>query len=93
MVASSRQEMAYSLEPFLIPIAEWNKSEIARIIPEDVRDGITDDIRNGCPVGVGCREDVGYFVLGTGQGPFIIWIENEEGYDPGLNRGRVLWKP
>ena len=83
--------MAQKLEPFLIPIAKWNKGEIARIIPDKIREQITDFLIRKSPVGVGKREDVGYFVLGTGQEPFVIWIQNEAGYDASLDVGHVHW--
>lgn len=30
---------------------------------------------DGCSVGIGRNDEVGWFILGCGQGPFVIWIE------------------
>jgi hypothetical protein len=31
----------------------------------------------GCPIGIGRNDQVGWFVLGCGQGAFVIWVESE----------------
>jgi hypothetical protein len=47
---------------------------------------VVDNLRNpdfdpchGCSIGIGFNEEVGWFVLGCGQGPMLLWTE-DEGY-------------
>lgn len=59
-----------SLERHLIPPERWDLE-----VPPEVRvEGISDEI-DRYPVGYGRHPDKGWFVLGAGQGPFIIWAE------------------
>lgn len=59
-----------SLERHLILPERWDLE-----VPPEVRvEGISDEI-DRYPVGYGYHPDKGWFVLGAGQGPFIIWAE------------------
>ncbi len=78
------EEITFELEKHLIPPDKWDKDLISKF-PENLRDEIEYNIRwsNGeekdmpHPIGLGFREDIGYFMIGCGQGPFIIWSEKE----------------
>jgi hypothetical protein len=62
---------AMSLEEHLVPPARWDVE-----VPPEVRlHGIEDE--GSYPVGYGRHPEKGWFVLGTGQGPFVIWAEWE----------------
>ena len=52
-------------------------------IPEPVKARAEDPSLAGYPVGIGHRDDVGWFILGTGQGPYVIWLENEDNWKSG----------
>lgn len=75
------EEITFELEKHLIPIKKWK--DAANNFPENLREEIMYHIRweNGeeqdmpHPIGIGFRKDVGWFMLGGGQGPFIIWAE------------------
>ena len=70
-----KEELASELEEELISPDKWDNKLLDKIPRE-----ISDDIKNettGGPTGIGYREDVGYFVIGCGQGPFIIWLEKD----------------
>ncbi len=67
---SDNQELAGKLEPYLIP-PPWSTDMIAKF-PDHVRLELR---TKGAPVGLGYHNDYGWFALGTGQGPFVIWTE------------------
>lgn len=60
------------LEDHLIPPGEWQArySEMPRECKE-----VVDGPRDGGPVGIGYKEGKGWFVLCSGQGPFLAWSE------------------
>jgi hypothetical protein len=64
---------AMELESSLIP-PPWSQELIDKF-PKEFQQELLDPSQAGGPIGVGFREDVGHFILGCGQGPFIIWIE------------------
>lgn len=68
---------ALSLEKHMIPPERWDLE-----VPPEVRlHGIEDERSH--PTGYGRHPDKGWFVLGSGQGPFVIWSEWD--HDP-VNR-------
>jgi hypothetical protein len=62
------------LEQYLIVPDSWDK--ILHHIPNELHEEIRNDGR-GYSIGVGYREDTGWFVLACGQGPCIIWMERD----------------
>lgn len=64
------QQLAMLLEPYLIK-PPW-KSELIEKFPSNVQDEAR---ANDQPIGLGQHPKYGWFALGTGQGPFVIWIE------------------
>lgn len=41
-------------------------------IPKEVLDIYNDSEESG-PTGIGYDDEIGFFILGSGQGPFLIW--------------------
>ena len=74
----------FRLERDLIGSDKW--AEHYDDMPPTVKE-VVNNFRNpdfdpfsyGCSIGVGHNEEVGWFVLGCGQGPIVLWIE-DEGY-------------
>ena len=58
----------FKLEKYLIPPERWNGE-----VPNFVRDKINPE--DDSPIGFGYTKETGWFILGTGQGPFLIWKE------------------
>lgn len=77
----------FYLEKFLISYSEWvdHKDNL----PENVWNLIANHIAaidqwgGGCvePMGLGYKEETGYFLLGSGQGPGVIWMEKPQPVD------------
>ena len=60
---------AGSLEQYMLPPERWDRE-----VPGEVRvEGIDDE--GSYPVGYGRHPEQGWFVLGAGQGPYLIWAE------------------
>lgn len=79
------------LETYLIPPESWD-----RMVPGFVRiQGIADE--GSQPVGYGRHPEKGWFVLGTGQGPFLIYAEwdspSEKHLDSNTPDTNALQKP
>ena len=63
---------AGSLEQYIIPSESWDRE-----VPGEVRvHGIADD--ESYPTGYGRHPEDGWFVLGAGQGPFLIYAQWEQ---------------
>jgi len=50
-------------------------------VPEKVWEIYMQHIKEGYPIIFGLREDVGHYLLSSGQGPFVIWMENPQQVD------------
>jgi hypothetical protein len=61
---------ASALEMQLIPPDKWEEKA-----PEHVYK-MAMEYSTGGPTGLGWNERIGWFMLGTGQGPYIAWMEN-----------------
>lgn len=61
----------WDLEKKMISTDEWYR------VPSHIVDMVHEEIETGHPVGFAYDEDLGWCILGTGQGPFIIYIERE----------------
>jgi hypothetical protein len=62
-----------SLEKHMIPPERWDRE-----VPPEVRVyGIEDEVVR-YPVGYGRHPELGWFVISTGQGPFVVWAEWEQ---------------
>ena len=70
----------FRLEADLIDSSRW--PELRDQMPSQVL-SIIDSKDHGGPLGVGHNSEVGWFVLGCGQGPHIIRVENMEKENPG----------
>ena len=57
------------LEKYLIPVDQWQDA------PPDVRRMAEEGHKEGIPVGVGWCIERGWFILHTGQGPYIAWAQ------------------
>jgi hypothetical protein len=74
----------FRLERDLIGSDKWSQyydkmHQTVREVVDNFRNPDFDPFSYGCSVGVGFNEEVGLFVLGTGQGPFVMWTE-DDGY-------------
>lgn len=65
----------FELEKHLIDPQEWDS--LYPDIPDYVQQVKDDLSKNPACVGIGKHSDVGWFVLGAGQGPHILWQEND----------------
>lgn len=65
-------DIAGPLEPYLIA-PPW-KDDLLKKFPQDLQDELAGQHQ---PTGLGHHPKYGYFALGTGQGPFVIWLEND----------------
>lgn len=63
------------LEDHLIPPAEW-KDRYAEM-PSECKKYVDHPDQEGVSIGIGYKEDKGWFVLVSGQGPFVEWQEWE----------------
>ena len=68
------QSTIYELEDELIPSDKWDK-ELLSHFPEHIQESLSGD--KPVMLGLGYREDVGYFCLAAGQGPHLIWNEKK----------------
>jgi hypothetical protein len=64
---------AGELEGKMLQTSEWHK------VPSHIIDTFHEEIEAGYPIGFGFDEDLGWFVLMCGQGPFLAWCEREDG--------------
>jgi hypothetical protein len=60
----------FRLERDLIDPAKWNR--LYSKMPRECQRLID---RNEQQIGIGRNDCVGWFILGCGQGPFVIWTE------------------
>jgi hypothetical protein len=66
---------ALELERYLIEPRHWYKDQSwLELVPPDVIEELDTSEQ---PTGLGRHPTKGWFVLGTGQGPFIVWSEWE----------------
>lgn len=59
---------------------EKKLNSIDVVVPKVVEDALGGSFSEACksgPVGFGYTEETGYFILMSGQGPFIFWLEKE----------------
>ncbi len=74
----------FELEHYLLPYERWveHKDNLPNNIWNLIANHIAaiDHWGGGCvePMGLGYREDVGYFLLGAGQGPSVIWMQKPQ---------------
>lgn len=64
----------FRLERDLISPSKWGK--LYDEMPVQCQSAV-DESYSGTPIGIGRNDKVGWFVLGFGQGPFVIWLEHE----------------
>jgi hypothetical protein len=69
----------FRLERDLIGSDKWQDryDEMPPKVQRTVDRIAKDPWSEGCSIGIGHNEEVGWFILGCGQGPFLIWIEKE----------------
>ena len=73
---------AYYLERYLLSMEKLNE-RLGEMPPplkaqmDKWNDPEFDIWSQGCSIGMGHSPDVGWFILGSGQGPFVIWIEGD----------------
>jgi hypothetical protein len=76
----------YELEHKILPEEEWGN------IPQIVSDALGEpweEAAKSVPLGIGHTEETGWFIVMSGQGPFIFWMEKEdEGTYGHANDGR-----
>lgn len=78
--------LALELENLLMPFEEW-LPDVLTNFPDDVKEELEYIIRwdrgeethMPHPTAIGFHPEYGWFCLGTGQGPFVIWIEDYNG--------------
>lgn len=66
-----------NLENYLISTKDWNK------YLDKLPKYILDNVINKPPecVGFGHHPELGWFVMGSGQGPCLLWVENDKKKD------------
>jgi len=75
-MSKQRPESAYGLEQYGIDPDQWEANpEWKSILPVDV----IEELSEPYPIMLGKHPTKGWFVLGTGQGPYIIWTEWDNG--------------
>lgn len=65
----------YDLENHLLPKEIWDKA------PRCVHDALGQPLNEACaevPIAIGRTTLTGWFILMSGQGPFIYWLEYED---------------
>jgi len=78
----------YELERHMIPWDGNNPPEVPQIVIDALGEPLEQAVKSG-PIGVGHTEETGWFILMSGQGPFIFWMEKEdEGQYSQANDGR-----
>jgi len=75
-VSHHLSKIAFEAEKHLIPLSQWRQHlpkmpEEGRAILRMEMDGPSG------PTGLAKHPEHGYMILGSGQGPFIIWSEKE----------------
>jgi hypothetical protein len=65
------QQQAMNLETHIITWGEWQTMDV----PDECRKTALQCNSEGIPTAVGYTEETGWFVLCSGQGPMIAWIE------------------
>lgn len=71
----------FELERHLVPFYEWinHREHLPSNIWNMLENQFTaiENYGPGCvgPMGLGLDKELGYFILGSGQGPFVIWME------------------
>lgn len=73
----------HEAEKDLVPPRMW--PDLVDLMPDKCR-----EVAEGEPdcLGIGRNQELGWFVMGSGQGPAILWSENEAAYQK--NSGAVL---
>ena len=75
------------MEKFLLPSYEWinHKEKLPANIWQMIENHLTaiDIYSGGCvePMGLGYKDDIGYFILFSGQGPGVGWMEKPQPVD------------
>jgi len=73
----------FRLERDLIKRDKWHDRYDS--MPPTIRE-VVDNFNNpdfdpfsyGCSVGIGHNDEVGWFLLGSGQGPFLLWADGDD---------------
>ena len=69
-------KIAFEAEQHLIPPNKWE--EALPKLPEEGRKILEEEmVAPSGPTGLAKHPEYGYMILGSGQGPFIIWSEQE----------------
>jgi hypothetical protein len=74
----------FELERCMVPYEDWflYKDKLPKGVWTLLENHMTDldNYGMGCVegLGMGYREDVGHFVLGSGQGPCVVWMEKPQ---------------
>lgn len=61
----------HELERHMIPPDAWSGYILSKF-PKDVQDEL---VSKTSPMGIGHHNEIGWYCLGAGQGPFLIWAE------------------
>lgn len=63
----------FELEDFLIPIEKWDQDPSwKQKVPQDIQQDL---LRGDYPMGLARHPTLGWCVLASGQGPFVVWGE------------------
>ena len=63
----------HTFEKFLIPSEYWTDAMLGNF-PDEIKRELQ---QNEYPMGIGHHNEVGWFCLGAGQGPFWVWTQKE----------------
>ena len=65
---------AWALEKYFVEDYDAHEVAAKKVLPDDLYKELYVN-KSEYPIGLGKHPERGYFVLGSGQGPFIIWSE------------------
>lgn len=67
----STQQLAMDSENDVIPTDQWY------VAPQEVQDMANEASTEGIPAAIGKNDKLGWFILHSGQGPYIAWSQHE----------------
>lgn len=68
----------FELEKHMISPSEWSEKIPSHVIEQlgvKTAEEVIEESKRGGPIGFGYTEETGWYILMSGQGPFVFWIE------------------
>lgn len=77
MNESKKPLNVFELESHGIPFKEWSNHKDK--LPQKIWGMLEEEIKNPSgPIMLAYKEGVGYYILASGQGPGVVWMENPQ---------------